>query len=519
MIVSLPPKFFLSLCLLLNCLRLGFSEETFDVSWDFVPKEVFDATVGDTIRFSWITGYHDVWIHPSGDCTITDDAIPVHDPPTAGGVVSYTLQPGQGSPEGKLMFFACEVGDGTHCKYFLNQQVRVFSKSVTPAPTTAAPTIPFPSASPSTPLPTKQPSASPTRSPTAKPTPSPSKQPSATPTSSPTVRPTSSPTIAPTTATPTMSPTTAQPTKSPTAIPSTSPTASPTKAPTGMPTPDPTGQPTTVHPTNSPTAAPTPSPSETHSNMPTKVPTVTPSVSPSGSPVEGPVPTQAPTPGLGVVSVEDLSMTLYGINTLSPEDQTNWRVATTQYLSDFYDVSSDVLDFETTLEVTSTSGVRRRLDEATDSVVLSYSQILSYRLVNMNLSPVDIATDPFTTDESREKYVTEFLNALPGSVLVNVSSSSTVGHPDMTTSPPSASPVNFNPSIGDNSAAKDGISTGATVGMIVAALAILSVVGVLLARRTKKDTEDNVALVGEFVQENGSRTGWLASDMSVEIAT
>ena len=69
---------------------------------------VFTAQVGDTISFSgWDTG-HNVYIHPTNSCDL-DGAIFVGDTSPA----SYTFTDADG---GKDIFFACDIGGGSHCQ-------------------------------------------------------------------------------------------------------------------------------------------------------------------------------------------------------------------------------------------------------------------------------------------------------------------------------------------------------------------------------------------------------------------
>jgi len=70
------------------------------------PKEL-EAAVGDVITFNW-TGGHNVYIHPTGDCSL-DGAILVG---TQTGA-SYTFVD---ADAGTSMFFSCDIGNGAHCR-------------------------------------------------------------------------------------------------------------------------------------------------------------------------------------------------------------------------------------------------------------------------------------------------------------------------------------------------------------------------------------------------------------------
>lgn len=122
------------------------SAETFDAYWGFDEPILLNATVGDTINIWWDqSGFHDVFIHPSGNCQDRTGAIPLYTPPTIGGSVSYTFVATDGSEDGKRMFFAAEVGQGIHCDGNVNQPVDVYTRKRTPNPTL------FPTTNPSVP--------------------------------------------------------------------------------------------------------------------------------------------------------------------------------------------------------------------------------------------------------------------------------------------------------------------------------------------------------------------------------
>jgi hypothetical protein len=117
------------------------SAETFDVIWDFTADDPLDVKVGDTLAFTW-DGFHDIYIHPTLDCTETG-AIPLYAPATQGGSSTYTFT---AEDAGKDMFFACDIGG--HCAANVNQVVTVFptmtaddEPSPAPDPTTGAPVV------------------------------------------------------------------------------------------------------------------------------------------------------------------------------------------------------------------------------------------------------------------------------------------------------------------------------------------------------------------------------------------
>ena len=73
------------------------------------PKEV-EANVGDTIIFKWNTG-HNVYVHPTMDCGLDGQIFVGDKSPT-----EYTFTDADGSLEGTNMFFACDIGNGGHCR-------------------------------------------------------------------------------------------------------------------------------------------------------------------------------------------------------------------------------------------------------------------------------------------------------------------------------------------------------------------------------------------------------------------
>mmetsp|Transcript_10895 Transcript_10895/g.26191 ORF Transcript_10895/g.26191 Transcript_10895/m.26191 type:complete len:248 (-) Transcript_10895:315-1058(-) len=85
------------------------------------PQE-FTANVGDTMVFRWTQSIHNVYIHPTMDCTL-DGRIEVGTQPGT----EYTFVEADGSPEGTDMFFACDIGSGAHCRAGQFLTVKVFS--------------------------------------------------------------------------------------------------------------------------------------------------------------------------------------------------------------------------------------------------------------------------------------------------------------------------------------------------------------------------------------------------------
>ncbi|KAL3912401.1 MAG: hypothetical protein SGARI_001180 [Bacillariaceae sp.] len=101
--------------------------KTVSLEWlipeDQLPFDPISVNVGDTLAFNMGPG-HNVFIHPSLSC----------DPAGALFIgdlaeTTYTFQPEDGSPAGKPMFFACDVGP--HCDLGMQIAVNVFSTEST----------------------------------------------------------------------------------------------------------------------------------------------------------------------------------------------------------------------------------------------------------------------------------------------------------------------------------------------------------------------------------------------------
>jgi plastocyanin len=105
------------------------------------------AAVGDTVTFAW-TGFHDVYMHPTGDC---DETGRILVGASTGATYTFT-----GADVGELVF-ACDVQ--AHCEQGL---IVTFAVSAgTPAPTSSTSA---PSKAPSV---TSAPSVTPTQTPTS----------------------------------------------------------------------------------------------------------------------------------------------------------------------------------------------------------------------------------------------------------------------------------------------------------------------------------------------------------------
>jgi plastocyanin len=98
--------------------------ENLNLEWeipaDTQPFAPVDMIVGDSITFTMGPG-HNVFIHPSGSCDQTDSIF------VGDETVTYTFDAEDGSPSGKLMFFACDIG--SHCDLGMQIAVNVFTSS------------------------------------------------------------------------------------------------------------------------------------------------------------------------------------------------------------------------------------------------------------------------------------------------------------------------------------------------------------------------------------------------------
>lgn len=94
-----------------------------DLEWDIPadtqPFKSVDMNVGDSITFTMGPG-HNVYIHPSGSCDQTDRIF------VGDETVTYIFKEEDASPEGKPMFFACDVG--SHCDLGMQIAVNVFTQ-------------------------------------------------------------------------------------------------------------------------------------------------------------------------------------------------------------------------------------------------------------------------------------------------------------------------------------------------------------------------------------------------------
>lgn len=102
---------FATVAIMLSTAAPAASAEDIAIEWVLPykgPKQV-SANVGDTITFSWDRMGHNVFIHPTMDCTL-DGRIEVG---KDGAGTTYSFVE---SDAGTDLFFACDIGGGGHCQ-------------------------------------------------------------------------------------------------------------------------------------------------------------------------------------------------------------------------------------------------------------------------------------------------------------------------------------------------------------------------------------------------------------------
>ena len=69
---------------------------------DWKPRSYvpMTASVGDTVTFTWPRGYHNVYAHPTGSCSVFGSTLVGYDP----GATYTFAEPG-------MLAFACHVGN------------------------------------------------------------------------------------------------------------------------------------------------------------------------------------------------------------------------------------------------------------------------------------------------------------------------------------------------------------------------------------------------------------------------
>mmetsp|Transcript_3616 Transcript_3616/g.7725 ORF Transcript_3616/g.7725 Transcript_3616/m.7725 type:complete len:1409 (+) Transcript_3616:124-4350(+) len=251
---------------------------------------------------------------------------------------------------------------------------------------------------------------------------------------------------------PTMFPTTSPTIPSPTVDPIMSPSGSPTSHSTNNPSRSPTD-----HPTNNPTRSPT----EDSTNNPTTAPSITPSMFPTTFPSTIPSHNPTPTSTLSEVTQTDLQMVLSGESiqdTMDEGDMSVFEMQTAQFIMDYYNdgnegaaVTSSFVGDKTDTNDAFTRGLRKltkmeeleraltanqdvhivsstvtvtqqTLSQNPSSLSVEYTTSLLYQTTaNPTNEDVDatnnegvnkkLVTEPFETPESRQIYLTQYLQS------------------------------------------------------------------------------------------------------------
>lgn len=187
----------------------------------------------------------------------------------------------------------------------------------------------------------------------------------------------------------------------------------------------------------------------------------------------------------------DLQVTLTGITGI--ESNSQWESTTSGFYGQVYEDSSDLYDVTVEVKITEvdTSAARRgrrrlsgsdgRALRADSKVVVTYTQTMSYRNRDPNLTNEQIVEMPLSTDAKRDEYIGE-LKQLEG-------------YEDLT----SVSEISFAPDDGNKGTGGGGNESGSSLpmGAIIggacggAALIIL-VVGFVYYKRRSRDDDDYV---------------------------
>ena len=464
---------------------------------DNEPYQPQTAEVGDTVTFIWTDDENqNVFIHPTGNCDQTGRIAVGNINPT-----TYTFTEDDASPDGKEIFFACDIDDRCE-EQGMSLTVTVFPSSdgaglepsFSPVSLTAPPIDQeLPETEAPTPVvatnsPTKVPSKSPTSVPVAIATSVPTTAPVVLATAAPVI-PTSAPVIA------TNSPTKV-PSKSPTSVPTVSPTPDPTRATDApvAPVPFPTVPPTPF-PTRNPTLFPTTSPP-----IPTNFPTTKPVVEPVAIPTEVPTttkPVDEPASG-NEKTIRGLQMTINGITSFAGLTKDAWEETTETFLTSHYEKDFPTSAFKSTVTVTNSQQTsqrrlwmmrgQRRLQAQKKGFVITYNQEVSYDSDDGNINDNYLAKSAFASPEQRDAYVQSLKNSgdpvletatdatKPIFAIDNIPIDSPVASPTLPPTQKKTEPV---------------LSMAAIIGIACGGGALLIIIILFLIYCTKKGSKEN----------------------------
>jgi hypothetical protein len=125
-------------------------------------------------------------------------------------------------------------------------------------------------------------------------------------------------------------------------------------------------------------------------------------------------------------TVSFLESLIFGISTMSVDEQLEWATLTAEYMVKFYEtIAQDILrDLVVLIEVLAlipaAGGDGRLLHEQGDSLKIIYNTALSYRIDDPSLiSPLEVAQLPFFTAEDRAAYA-RFMREFGSGNLANI---------------------------------------------------------------------------------------------------
>jgi hypothetical protein len=159
----------------------------------------------------------------------------------------------------------------------------------------------------------------------------------------------------------------------------------------------------------------------------------------------------SPIPSVTTVTLQGLTMTLFGVTTFPETAQILWEELTESFIKSSIEASGSVSNFDTTIQVTNVSFTsklmqgQRQLQDG--SVVVEYTQIMGYASTDTNITPEYLAEAPFQADKDRQAFIAT-VSASDDPTLQNVNAVSEVTVPTTpgpTSSPSWSAPVSLTP--------------------------------------------------------------------------
>ncbi|CAJ1945124.1 unnamed protein product [Cylindrotheca closterium] len=387
----------------------------FELTWFVAAYGDVEAVPGDSVTFTY-DEFSDVWIHPSGDCSL-DGSIFVG--PVGPASVTYRFTE---EDAGKTITFTSSVSDNCAQGQIINFEVA--GRPTTPTMATPAPSIApqtaAPILAPVRPLPTAPPVVTPTNAPVA---PAPVAPPVMAPVAPPVAGPPTATSAPVDSGTPPTVPSPPVDTPTPPVDTPTAPSP-PVDTPTA-PSPPVDGPTTTAPPVDGPTA---PSP-------PVDSPTVTP-----GAPTTAPVVPLATT-----VSATDLSQTLLGMTACDTACQDAWIAQMFETTTEYFSASNpDITLLANTPKITNVDVPRRlrRLQDGESGVEITYDHTFEYiSSSGAELEGNDLATQPLANDADRTQFLADLKGRGESFIdLTGVTATDVSTPPETPTSPPTRAP-------------------------------------------------------------------------------